>query len=344
MNPAPFPPESPSSGEVLSALSAISEESHTSFPPVPLRTLDEYDLRSPQRRRLLPLVLFLATCFFTYAAGTYHWLPTVFGLQIDPVHGEYWNLSQTFKQLVANWQDGLIYMSCVMAVLLAHEMGHFLMTVRYRVPASYPIFIPMPLMLTGTMGAVIGMEGFRANRRQMFDIGLAGPWAGLVLTVPLVWIGIKTAHPVAPAHGELIFGDPLLAKLLIKWLRPDILAAGPGLIIRNPIYMAGWVGMFVTGLNMLPVSQLDGGHVIYSLFLRRSLIIARVFLLCAIGFIVITGQVGWTLMVVIITLIGVDHPRTADDSVPIGKVRAIVGTLSLVLPILCFTPFRLYTT
>ena len=109
---------------------------------------------------MLPLVLFLATCFFTYAAGTYRWVPTVFGLQIDPTRGEYWDLPKTFQQLAANWHDGLIYMGCVMAILLAHEMGHFLMTVRYRIPASYPIFIPVPLMLTGTMGAVIGMEGF----------------------------------------------------------------------------------------------------------------------------------------------------------------------------------------
>ncbi len=268
MNPQSVPPESLLSSDAPSSSSAASDSSSISFPPLPVRVLDEYDLRSPRRRRALPLFLFLATCFFTYAAGTYRWVPTVFGLQIDPTHGEYWDLGRTFKQLATNWHDGLIYMSCVMAVLLAHEMGHFLMTVRYRIPASYPIFIPVPLMLTGTMGAVIGMEGFRANRRQMFDIGLAGPWAGLLLTVPLVCIGIKIAQPVVPAHGELIFGDPLLAKLLIKWLRPDLLAAGQGWTIRNPIYMAGWVGMFVTGLNMLPVSQLDGGHVIYSLFLR----------------------------------------------------------------------------
>jgi membrane-associated protease RseP (regulator of RpoE activity) len=216
-----------------------------------------------------------------------------------------------------------------------------LMTVRYRVPASYPIFIPMPLMMMGTMGAVIGMEGFRANRRQMFDIGLAGPLAGLVITIPLVWIGIKIGDHGVPKHGAMVFGDPLLAKWLMHWLRPDI---GPGEELRiNAVYMAGWVGMFVTGLNMMPISQLDGGHVIYTLFLGRSRIIARGFLLAAIAFIVLTGQVGWTLMVVIITFIGVDHPRTADDSVPLGPVRMTLGLLSLALPILCFTPYRLFS-
>jgi membrane-associated protease RseP (regulator of RpoE activity) len=255
------------------------------------------------------------------------------------VPNQHWDLKATWEQLQRNWQDGLIYMSCVMAVLLAHEMGHFLMTIRYRVPASYPIFLPMPIMLTGTMGAVIGMEGFRANRRQMFDIGLAGPLAGLVVTVPLVWIGIKIGEHSLPQHGSLIFGDPLLAKWLIHWLRPEI-APGEELVM-NPVYMAGWVGMFVTGLNMMPISQLDGGHVIYALFLGRSRVIARGFLLATITYIIVTGQVTWILMVVIITFIGVDHPRTSDDTVPLGSMRTLLGILSLVLPVLCFTPFRL---
>ena len=142
MNPQSVPPESLLSSDAPLSSSAASDSASISFPPLPVRVLDEYDLRSPRRRRALPLFLFLATCFFTYAAGTYRWVPTVFGLQIDPTHGEYWDLGRTFKQLATNWHDGLIYMSCVMAVLLAHEMGHFLMTVRYRIPASYPDFYP----------------------------------------------------------------------------------------------------------------------------------------------------------------------------------------------------------
>lgn len=302
--------------------------------------LSEGDLRSPrQRRRVLPVVLFLVTCFFTYAAGAYQWSPTIFGSQIDAAQNEHWDLRATWDLLQRNWYDGVVYMGCVMAVLLAHEMGHFLMTVRYHVPASYPMFLPLPVMMTGTMGAVIGMEGFRANRRQLFDIGLAGPLAGLVITVPLVWIGIKIGDYITPQHGEIIYGDPLLTKWLIHWLRPDI---PPGSELKlNPVYMAGWVGMFVTGLNMMPMSQLDGGHVIYTLFLRKSRIIARGLLLSAIGYIVITGEVTWVLMVVIVILIGVDHPPTADDRVPLGRVRTILGFLSLVLPVLCFTPFRI---
>src|SRR5689334_14147025 len=108
-----------------------------------LPTLDEFDLGVARRpRRLLPLVLFLATCLCTYAAGAYHWLPVPFG--IDPANGDVWNFHAALQILVTNWRDGLTYMGCVMAILLAHEFGHFLMTVRYRVPATYPIFLPLP--------------------------------------------------------------------------------------------------------------------------------------------------------------------------------------------------------
>jgi membrane-associated protease RseP (regulator of RpoE activity) len=325
------PPTAPSPGVLTSSALA-------SLPVLgQLPALDEFDLGLPQRRRFLPLALFLATCLCTYAAGAYRWLPVPFG--IDPANGDVWNFHAALQILVTNWRDGLTYMGCVMAILLAHEFGHFLMTVRYRVPATYPIFLPLPIMMmTGTMGAVIGMEGYRANRRQMFDIGLAGPLAGLVLTVPMVWIGIKIAHPDTLSSAGLIFGDPLLAKWLMHWLRPDLPS---GAVPHNAVYMAGWVGMFVTGLNMMPVSQLDGGHVIYGLFLKRGHWIARAFLLSAIAFVILSGQYSWTLMVVLVTLIGVDHPPTSNDRMPLGRFRTILGLLSLSLPILCFTPFRL---
>jgi membrane-associated protease RseP (regulator of RpoE activity) len=310
------------------------------LPPAPMPTLDQYDLGMPRRRRVIPLVLFLATCFFTYAAGTYHWIPLFFGQHFSPLRGEYWDWSRTFRDLSSNWHDGLIYMVCVMGVLLAHEMGHFLMTVRYRIPASYPIFIPVPMMFIGTMGAVIGMQGFRANRRQMFDIGIAGPLAGLVVALPLIYFGILMAKVAPPVGlGEQV-GDPLLMKILVPILRPE-LPHGAELLL-NPVLMAGWVGIFITGLNMMPVSQLDGGHVIYGLFRRGSFVIARAFLLSAIAFVIITREFGWTLMIVLIMAIGVEHPPTSDDRVPLGFGRTILGLLSLVIPVLCFTPYPLY--
>lgn len=280
--------------------------------------------RAPSRRIVRPLVLFGLTCFTTYAAGAYGWSPQL--LTFD---------DRAKSILLNRWQPGLIYMLAVMGVLLAHEMGHFLMTVYYGIRSSYPIFIPLPVMMTGTMGAVIGMEGSRADRKQLFDIGIAGPLAGLVVTLPLVWFGIKTAAVVGAPRGH--FGHPLLVELLIRYLRPDLLP-GQELAI-NALYMAGWVGLLVTGLNMLPISQLDGGHVSHAVLGRYSRMLAGAVLIGAMSFIVIAEQYNWSVMVILVTLLGVQHPPTADDHVPIGRLRWTLGLVSLLIPIFCFTPF-----
>jgi membrane-associated protease RseP (regulator of RpoE activity) len=293
---------------------------------MPAPVLDEYEPHYRARRRALPLLLFVICCFTTFGAGVYQWDAQVLtwdGLKANLPH---------------HWRDGLIYMAAVMAVLLSHEMGHFVTTLRYHIPASFPFFIPIPITLTGTMGAVIGMQSSRANRRQLFDIGLAGPLAGLVLIVPVLCAGILMAD-VAPPERQMHFGDPLLLKMLIHWLRPDL---PQGAELMHPLYMAGWVGLLVTGLNMLPISQLDGGHVIYGLLGRQSRWIARAFLMSAIGFMIVIDQYNWVLMIVLVTLLGVDHPPTADDRVTIGPLRWIIGLASLSIPILCFTPYILY--
>src|SRR5205807_229880 len=154
-----------------------------------------------------------------------------------------------FHHLSKYWFDGLQYMLGVMGILLAHEMGHFLMALRHRVPASFPYFIPMPILLTGTMGAVIKMQGSRADRKQVFDIGLAGPLLGLVIAVPLLCVGIVNAGwaPMTNAPGVLHFGDPLLVTLLTPVLRPELPENAE--LLMNPLLMAAWVGMLITGLN-----------------------------------------------------------------------------------------------
>jgi membrane-associated protease RseP (regulator of RpoE activity) len=292
----------------------------------PLRELVRVDLESPRRRRIfLPLFLFLATCLSTFVAGALNWNPDV-----------YFGQGQIAALIRANSQQGLIYMAAVIGILLTHEMGHFLQTVRYHVPASLPFFIPVPVLMTGTMGAVIGMEGSRADRKQLFDIGISGPWAGLIVSLPIIWFGIKSATIVAPTT-DIQLGDPLIFKLLCGYLRPD-LPADAVLNKNNPLLMAGWVGMLITGLNMLPISQLDGGHVIYGLFGRNARLVARSFLIAAILFVVIGEHYNWTLMLVLVILLGVDHPPTRDDSVRLGFARTIFGLVSLGIPVVCFTP------
>jgi membrane-associated protease RseP (regulator of RpoE activity) len=292
----------------------------------PRRELTASDLTTPRPRRVvLPVVLFLATCLSTFLAGALDWNPL-----------EHLENNQAERVIAAKWTQGLIYMAAVIGILLTHEMGHFLQTVRYHVPASLPYFIPVPMLLTGTMGAVIGMEGSRADRKQLFDIGLSGPIAGLVVSLPIIWFGIKQAA-VVPITGEIQLGDPLIFKLLAGFLRDD-LSAGVILDKNHPLLMAGWVGMLITGLNMMPISQLDGGHVIYGLFGRKANLLARAFLIAAILFVVLGQHYNWTVMLVLVILLGVDHPPTRDDNVRLGPLRTAMGLASLAIPVLCFTP------
>ena len=193
------------------------DELSLSQPDSVLRSLEAADFGHRRRRRLLPTLLFVITCVTTFCAGAYHWEPDL--LTFD---------RSALQIVTEHWHDGLTFMLAVMGVLLAHEMGHFLMTVRYGIRSSYPLFIPLPVMMTGTMGAVIVMEGASANRKQLFDIGIAGPLAGLALIVPLVILGVQTAVPetYSPENGH--YGYSLLVKLLIPIFHPEM---GPNQVL-----------------------------------------------------------------------------------------------------------------
>jgi len=290
--------------------------------------------RPPVRRRRvkLPLILFLITCLSTFFAGAVGWIPTLDAMPIR-------------RAIISHWQDGLIYMACILAILLTHEMGHFLATLRYGIPASLPYFVPFPISPVGTMGAVIGMDGRRADRKEMFDIGLAGPLAGLFVAVPILLIGIQQLDLSTPGHGLYRLDMPLSVRWVLQSDPPPgyhVNGAGADQIWcshLNPYFMAGWVGLLITGLNMMPVSQLDGGHVIYALFGRRSRWIARGFMVAALTYMTVTRTWDrWALMMVLIFLIGIHHPPTRDDTAKLGWLRIAVGLASLAIPLLCFPP------
>lgn len=305
----------------------------------------------PRRRRLrLPLVLFLLTCLSTFFAGATRWVPQNYfheGLPAvlkDGLPDPYFLISLRVA-LLDHWQDGLSYMACVLAILLTHEMGHFLTATMYRVRASLPYFLPMPLTPLGTLGAVIVMDGSQADRRQIFDIGLAGPLAGLVVAVPIAVIGVLRMQVLeGPAMGDAV-QFPLAMRLLADWLHPGLYDPQRGLPLAqlNPFLMAGWVGMLVTGLNMMPVSQLDGGHVAYALFGRGAHLLARlfvagVFVAMTVAYVVFRTPPVWLLMALLVLLMGTDHPPTRDDRVPLGWGRVLLGLLSLLIPVFCFAP------
>jgi membrane-associated protease RseP (regulator of RpoE activity) len=337
-----LPPDVPVRAS-LSGPSASGTDPATSTPPRPAGSLppghpwpefpelQAAHLRSLPRRRLtLPVILFIATCLSTFWVGAANWRPQLIE-----------STTQIQRVVAEHWQQGLTYMSAVLAILLTHEMGHFLQTVRYHIPASYPLCIPVPFSLIGTMGAVISMDGMRANRKQIFDIGIAGPLAGLVVAAPILYVGVKQLDlSVAAAPHDIQLYNPVIVRWMIEWMHPQWVdrAAWVSVSQLNPYFMAGWVGMLITGLNMLPVSQLDGGHTIYALFGRESYKLVRAFVIIAIVYVVLNLDQAaiWTPMLILVILLGIHHPPTADDSVELDDFRWVLGVASMAIPVLCF--------
>ena len=327
--PEPSPPTPPAATPSGPSSAAVAVQ-HAAKPPQHAQLTAAHLHSRPRRRRVVPILLFVATCLSTYWVGAADWKPQQFG-----------SGDQMWHIMTTNWEQGLTYMGAVIAILLTHEMGHFLQTVRYHIPASYPLCIPVPFSLIGTMGAVISMDGMRANRKQIFDIGVAGPLAGLAIAIPILYVGVMQLDlsAAAPPHDIQLY-NPVIVRWMIEWLRPEWAdhAAWVSVSQLNPYFMAGWVGMLITGLNMLPVSQLDGGHVIYALFGRDAYKIARAFTVVAIAYVVLNLEQAaiWTPMLILVIIMGIHHPPTADDTVEMDDFRWILGVASMAIPVLCF--------
>jgi Zn-dependent protease len=310
--------------------------------PNPTEVQPDQSAPEEGRRIALPAFLFAATCVSTFWAAASNWNPYgyLIGIYTTSASWLQGGSPEALRQILGqmNWRAGWLYMAVVLAILLSHEMGHFLMTLRHRIPASLPYFIPLPIVPFGTLGAVMGMEGSKANRRELFDLGIAGPLAGMAVALPVVCIGILQLPATSAASPTFCFHNPLLLQYLIAWLRPNY--PTPGVLYLNqfnPFLMAGWVGLLVTGLNMLPISQLDGGHVAFALLGRRAHLLARSLLVAAILYYAIVAECyPWILMLVLVILLGTDHPPTADDTCRLGVTRRLLGWASLLIPIFCF--------
>ncbi len=231
----------------------------------------------------------------------------------------------------------LWYSSGIMTILLTHEMGHYFMAKKHGISATLPYFIPFPLSIFGTMGAVIKMEKHVPNRRTLFDIGVTGPLAGMAMIIPAIFIGIKLSRVVeisSLGEGSITLGDSLLFSFLI---RLSIGPLPPGQdIVLHPLAFAGWVGLLVTAINLLPIGQLDGGHIIYALFRKRSRIISTLFHWIFL-FICLFYFFGWFLLVLLLAIIR-KHPPTLNDTLPLDRKRKVIGILTLILFFLAFTP------
>ncbi|MGD8395401.1 MAG: site-2 protease family protein [Candidatus Eiseniibacteriota bacterium] len=231
--------------------------------------------------------------------------------------------------------DALVYTTTLLAILGVHEMGHFLVARRHRVDVSLPYFIPAPNLL-GTFGAVIRMRSPITDRRALLMIGAAGPIAGFLVAVPAVVWGVATSEvgPIEPGSG-LVFGPPLVFVWIME-LWHGGLGSGQGLQL-NGMAFAGWAGLFLTAFNLLPLGQLDGGHIVYALLGRRTrrLTIPLVAVLLVMG---VTLWFGWALICLLVLLFGWRHPPVADPTVPLGREHRLVAALALLILVLCFTP------
>ena len=239
----------------------------------------------------------------------------------------------------------ICYTVPLMTILICHEAGHWLQARAYRVRASWPLFIPMPLSIIGTMGAVIRMDPVIPNRRALFDIGISGPLAGLVPTLIFCWVGLVYSYvaPVSAMSGTIRFGEPLIFQWMVQW-RFGTLAPGMDVVI-HPIAFAGWTGLLLTSVNLFPISQLDGGHVLYAIIPQYAKRVAAAIHAMAVVAVLVGGiwfhqteLYAWLLMLGLLAWMGTGHPPTCDDVLPIGRWRAALGWATLALLLIGFTP------
>ena len=292
-------------------------------PPTPYRKFRD--------RKWLHLLLFLLTLATTARVGQFHYLS--------------YAADFSRRNASATLIDGLWYSLTILAILGAHEFGHYIMCRRYNVDASLPYFIPLlfpdgvPIQI-GTLGAVIRIREPFPTRKALFDIGVAGPIAGFLVLIPLFFIGLAMSGVVTvPKNIPLInLGEPLLFKAGV-WLMFGHVPAG-STVNMHPMVFACWFGMLATALNLLPFGQLDGGHIVYATRKAWSgpVSIATVSLLVTMTFFTYSFVVFTFLLVAMVMIFGIRHPSVIYEDEPLPRSRFWVAGFALVMLIVCACP------
>jgi membrane-associated protease RseP (regulator of RpoE activity) len=239
--------------------------------------------------------------------------------------------------------NGIAFSASLLSILTAHEMGHYVACRRYGVSATLPYFLPAPpLFLAGTFGAFIKIKSPIPTRRALVDIGLAGPLAGFVAAIPIAVIGVRVIEPafVGTEGPVIVFNDPLLFKFIAWVIKAPL---GPD-TLPNPYYMAAWIGLLVTSLNLMPVGQLDGGHGTFALFgakYHRLIGWVAFFItggLSILGLLWHGSSSGFLYTILLGIMLRVRHPQPEIQE-PLGMFRTVIAVVTLLVFILSFSPF-----
>lgn len=249
------------------------------------------------------------------------------------------DLERDLAAMAGFWTDparlleGLPFSLTLLGILLAHELGHYLACAYYRVDASLPYFLPAPTFI-GTLGAFIRICSPIYSRRVLFDIGVAGPLAGFVIVLPALAVGLAYSKviPGIAHRGDLVFGNLPVLWLLQQWVLPGVASSD---IYLHPVARAAWVGVFATALNLLPIGQLDGGHILYSFVGDKHRLLSRVFVVGLVPIGVFCWR-GWLILAALLLFFGMRHPIICDPS-PVDPGRRRLAWLALVVFLLSFT-------
>jgi membrane-associated protease RseP (regulator of RpoE activity) len=288
---------------------------------------------TPKHRLWVHVLLLIATLFTTTLVGAHmqynfdHNLPV---LDIDHLSEIYSLGLSSFKALLG----GLPFSLTLMTILMAHELGHYFACVYYGLDATLPFFLPVPMPMTGTMGAFIRIRSPIQNKRVLFDVGVAGPLAGFLFLVPALGVGLAFSKVLPGINnlGAIHFGAPPLEWIAQRLVFPGVAGSD---IYLHPVARAAWVGMFATALNLLPVGQLDGGHIVYALLGRFQKWISQPFLLALLPMGYFWWR-GWLFWFALLAILARRHPPVYDET-PAGATRIRIGVLALVVFALCFS-------
>lgn len=292
-------------------------------------------LAHPPQRWWLHILLFLLTLLTTTVVGAH--LAWRFQTNLPPSLDVNWLALPELLRHPSQLVLGLPFSLSLLAILLAHEFGHYFACRYYGLDASLPYFLPAPTLI-GTFGATIRIRSYIDRKRVLFDVGLAGPLAGFAVLLPLLVLGLLWSR-VAPgviASGDVLFGTPYLLRVLESWFFPG---TGPAHIYLHPVARAAWVGLFATALNLLPIGQLDGGHILYAIVGEKAKLLFKLFIVALIPL----GRMYWPwyAWAIVLFLWGRKHPFIYDPR-RLGRGRRWLGVLALVIFLVSFMPVPIH--